>query len=183
MIGFQKVHTVTNPTLDGNGRFTETFGEFEKVVDAGIISMTGGYVGFVQGITGATVTVEVRQTAQLAHAGAAVADHAAAAIQGAVPINDHPVHTHDFIVAGGGAGAETFLTGANTFQASGAGGTLAGAGAVGVQNNAAVQTHAFGAGVDVTHNVTQPNAHTASVLAALGAGPIVAVIRILAEGI
>jgi hypothetical protein len=157
-MGLQKVHTITNPTLDGNGRFTEAFGEFEKVVEAGIISMTGGYVGFVQGISGNVVTVEVRQTAQLTHAGAAVAAHVV------TQPNAHVV-TQPTAHAGGVHDAAVVFADAADKSHVGT----------------AVDAHA-GTAVDA-HAVTQPNAHTASVLAALGAGPIVAVIRILAEGI
>jgi len=157
-MAFQKIHTVTNPTLDANGRFTEVFREMERVADAGIISMTGGYVGFIQGISGATVTVEVRRTAAGAHAAAAGGPEACA---GAT------VGAH--VLAGGGGAASVALA-AGLFTDSGAGGNVA---------------HTVSAQPTITHaNIVAGVAdHGAAVLAALGAGAIVAVIRILAEGI
>jgi len=80
-------HIVTNPTLDGNGRFTETIGEFEKVTNA-VVTGSGGFVPHIQAISGNIVTVEVRRTAVASHAAVALtgadlaatqADHATAA--------------------------------------------------------------------------------------------------------
>jgi len=157
------IKTVTNPTLDANGRVTTTFSQFQKVLNA-VVSGSDGYVAHVQGIAANVVTLEVRRSGALTHAGAAVADH--------------PVHAHDFIslgIGGAVANAMGLPAGLNAINDAGAAGnhTVTGGGATGVQNNAAAQTHA----------VTQPNDHAAAVLAALGAGAIVAVFRVIAEGI
>ncbi|PKL78943.1 MAG: hypothetical protein CVV27_02660 [Candidatus Melainabacteria bacterium HGW-Melainabacteria-1] len=65
-----KVKTVTNPTLDGSGRFTVEFTQFQKVINA-VVSGSDGYVPHVKSISGHTVTIEVRQSGALAHAGGA----------------------------------------------------------------------------------------------------------------
>jgi len=54
-----RVHTVTNPTLDATGRFTEQFTEFAKVLNA-VVSGSDGYLPHIQGISGNVVTVECR---------------------------------------------------------------------------------------------------------------------------
>ena len=54
-----RVHTVTNPTLDASGRFTERFTEFAKVLNA-VVSGSNGYLPHIQAISGNTVTVECR---------------------------------------------------------------------------------------------------------------------------
>jgi hypothetical protein len=157
-----KIHTVSNPTLDSNGRFTETFNEFEKLVNA-VVSGSDGYVPHIYSLSGNIVTVEVRRTAALTHTGTAVADH--------------PAHLHNlkFKDADVTDGANTRVNvgsdkiGANT----GADITVTSTDGVrGVQNAAAM-----------THIVTQPSDHAAGVLAALGAGAITATFRIIAEGI
>lgn len=83
-------------------------------------------------------------------------DHPAADIQASAPINDHPVHAHDFItqgVAGAPANAIGLDAALTALEDAGAAAlhTVPGAGATGVQNNAAAQVHAFGAGVVTTH--------------------------------
>jgi len=55
----QKLHTVPNPALDADGRFTEQFTEFERVLNA-VVSGSDGYLPHIQGISGNVVTVECR---------------------------------------------------------------------------------------------------------------------------
>jgi hypothetical protein len=81
------IKTVTNPTLDANGRVTTTFSQFQKVLNA-VVSGSDGYVAHVQGIAANVVTLEVRRSGAYTHTTAALqgadlaatqADHATAA--------------------------------------------------------------------------------------------------------
>ena len=104
---------------------------------------------------------------------AGLADHAAAGI--VAGLASHAVHAHDLVVSGGAGAAGT-----NTVQASAAAGpltkqeagsaTIVGAGATGVQNNAAVQAHA--AGVALAHAAGAALAHGALT----GTDPVVAAV-------
>jgi hypothetical protein len=100
---------------------------------------------------------------------AALADHAQAAIVAALA--DHAVHAHDLISQGTGAPPANALglpAALNSLEDAGgvALHTVAGAGATGVQNNAAAQAHAVGGA---------PVAHAASAVPVVHAGgnPIV----------
>ena len=89
-----------------------------------------------------------------------VADHPPADIVAAIA--DHAVHAHDLVIgSGGGIETGTFGTGA-ALESSGAGGTVVGAGAQGVQNNPAAQAHSATA-TPVVHG---PNTVASPVVAA-----------------
>lgn len=108
-------------------------------------------------------------------------------------ITTHPVHTHD-IVVGAAAVANAYgatAAGAADFEnGAGGGSNIAGAGATGIQNNAAAQAHiatavnlahlggadlVHGAGVAVVHGAGVAVAHVAgAVVEHTGANPVVA---------
>ncbi len=83
-------------------------------------------------------------------------NHLAAAIQAGAAVSDHAVHAHALVSQGLGAPVTNPLglpAGLNSLEDAGAAAlhTVPGAGATGVQNNAAAQAHAYGAGAPVVH--------------------------------
>jgi len=155
-----EIKTVTDPTLDANSRFTQTFSKFVAVKNA-VVSGSDGYVPHIQAISGNIVTVEVRRYGGASHTGSAVAAHAALA-----------AHNHDVLITGGQGTGEALQQLASVIGKTAAGN---------VTDTTSVQ--AISGGTPDAHVVTQPSAHAAAVLAAVGAGAITATFRVMAEGI